>query len=103
VGSLILRGQEFRAEVAGSSLPTAFGSSSMRPESSMPPVVALMSGAACASTSSLDGAWDLIRADDAPGALRVLEAITEEYLESPDALGRGHEARYHARPARSVR
>jgi uncharacterized Zn finger protein len=34
----------------------------------------------------LDGAWDLIRADDAPGALRVLEAITEEYLEAPDAL-----------------
>jgi len=34
----------------------------------------------------LDGAWDLIRTDDAPGALRVLEAITEEYLESPDAL-----------------
>jgi uncharacterized Zn finger protein len=34
----------------------------------------------------LDGAWDLIRADDAPGALRVLEAITAEYLESPDAL-----------------
>jgi uncharacterized Zn finger protein len=34
----------------------------------------------------LEGAWDLIRADDAPGALRVLEAITEEYLEAPDAL-----------------
>jgi uncharacterized Zn finger protein len=34
----------------------------------------------------LDGAWDLIRADDAPGALRVLEAITGEYLEAPDAL-----------------
>jgi uncharacterized Zn finger protein len=34
----------------------------------------------------LDGAWDLIRADDAPGALHVLEAITEEYLEAPDAL-----------------
>jgi hypothetical protein len=34
----------------------------------------------------LEGAWSLIRADDAPGALRVLEAITEEYLESPDAL-----------------
>jgi uncharacterized Zn finger protein len=34
----------------------------------------------------LEGAWDLIRSDDAPGALRVLEAITEEYLESPDAL-----------------
>ena len=34
----------------------------------------------------LEGAWSLIRADDAPGALRVLEAITEEYLEPPDAL-----------------
>ncbi len=34
----------------------------------------------------LQGACDLIRADDAPGALRVLEAITEEYLEAPDAL-----------------
>jgi uncharacterized Zn finger protein len=34
----------------------------------------------------LEGAWDLIRAHDAPGALRVLEAITEEYLEAPDAL-----------------
>jgi uncharacterized Zn finger protein len=34
----------------------------------------------------LEGAWDLIRANDAPGALRVLEAITEEYLEAPDAL-----------------
>ncbi len=34
----------------------------------------------------LEGAWDLIRADDAPEALRVLEAITEEYLEAPDAL-----------------
>lgn len=34
----------------------------------------------------LDGAWNLIRADDAPGALHVLEAITEEYLEAPDAL-----------------
>jgi uncharacterized Zn finger protein len=33
----------------------------------------------------LEGAWSLIRAGDAPGALRVLEAITEEYLESPDA------------------
>jgi uncharacterized Zn finger protein len=34
----------------------------------------------------LDGARDLIRVDDAPGALRVLEAITEEYLEAPDSL-----------------
>jgi uncharacterized Zn finger protein len=34
----------------------------------------------------LEGAWDLIRADDAFGALRVLEAITEEYLEAPAAL-----------------
>ncbi len=33
---------------------------------------------------TLEGAWSLIRADDAPGALAVLEAITEEYLESPD-------------------
>ncbi len=33
----------------------------------------------------LEGAWSLIRAGDAPGALPVLEAITEEYLESPDA------------------
>jgi uncharacterized Zn finger protein len=32
----------------------------------------------------LEGAWSLIRADDTPGALPVLEAITEEYLESPD-------------------
>lgn len=34
----------------------------------------------------LEGAWNLIQADDAPGALRILEAITQEYLESPDAL-----------------
>jgi uncharacterized Zn finger protein len=32
----------------------------------------------------LEGAWNLILADDAPGALPVLEAITEEYLEAPD-------------------
>jgi uncharacterized Zn finger protein len=32
----------------------------------------------------LEGAWDLIRADDAREALPVLEAIAEEYLESPD-------------------
>ncbi len=32
----------------------------------------------------LEGAWDLIRADDGRGALPVLEAITEEYLESLD-------------------
>lgn len=33
----------------------------------------------------LEGAWNLIRAGNAPGALPVLEAIIEEYLESPDA------------------
>ena len=32
----------------------------------------------------LEDSWSLIRADDAPSALPVLEAITEEYLESPD-------------------
>ncbi len=32
----------------------------------------------------LEGAWELILADDARGALPVLVAITEEYLESPD-------------------
>ncbi|MBA2441366.1 MAG: SWIM zinc finger domain-containing protein [Rubrobacter sp.] len=32
----------------------------------------------------LEGAWSLIRADDARGALQVLEAITEEYLDAPD-------------------
>lgn len=32
----------------------------------------------------LEGAWSLIRAEDAPGALPVLEAIIEEYLESLD-------------------
>jgi uncharacterized Zn finger protein len=34
----------------------------------------------------LEGAWDLILGEDARGALRVLEAITEEYLQSPDTL-----------------
>lgn len=33
----------------------------------------------------LEGAWSLIRADDAANALPVLGAITEEYLESLDA------------------
>ena len=37
----------------------------------------------------LEGAWGLIRADDARGALSVLEAIIEEYLESPDAFDWG--------------
>jgi len=32
----------------------------------------------------LEGAWDLILADDARGALPILVATTEEYLESPD-------------------
>lgn len=33
----------------------------------------------------LEGAWSLIRADDGGNALPVLEAIIEEYLDSPDA------------------
>lgn len=35
----------------------------------------------------LDGAWRLIRANDARGALPLLEAITEEYVESLEILG----------------
>ncbi len=34
----------------------------------------------------LDGAWSLIRADDSRGALPVLEAVTEEYMESREIL-----------------
>jgi uncharacterized Zn finger protein len=34
----------------------------------------------------LDGAWSLIRADDSRSALPVLEAITEEYMESREML-----------------
>lgn len=34
----------------------------------------------------LDGAWNLIRAGDGRGALPVLEAITEEYIESQEML-----------------
>lgn len=34
----------------------------------------------------LDGAWSLIRADDSRGALPVLEAITEEYMDSWEML-----------------
>ncbi len=33
----------------------------------------------------LEGAWSLIRADDAPGALQSLEVLTGEYLDPPDA------------------
>lgn len=35
----------------------------------------------------LDGAWDRIRADDGRSALPILEALTEEYLESWEMLG----------------
>ena len=34
----------------------------------------------------LDGAWDFIRGDDNRNALAILEAITEEYLETGDSL-----------------
>jgi uncharacterized Zn finger protein len=34
----------------------------------------------------LDGAWDSIRSDDGRGALPILEAITQEYMESREML-----------------